>query len=153
MAEKNYFTKTEMLTKEEALKKTNWFLINAEGKTLGRLSSEIAKILRGKHRTDYTPHVDCGDGVVVVNSEKIVLTGNKEAQKKYYHHTRFLGGLKEIPFLRMLRTKPTEPLRLAVWGMMPKTKLARKQMKKLRLFAQAKHTMHTQKPIEINLKG
>ncbi|NGX31310.1 MAG: 50S ribosomal protein L13 [Chlamydiae bacterium] len=151
--EKNYFIKTAMLTKEEAEQKTQWFLFDAKGKTLGRLSSEIAKVLRGKHRVDYTPHVDSGDGVVVINADKFVLTGNKTAQKNYYHHTGFLGGLKETPFLRMMDKKPTEPLRHAIWGMMPKTKLSKKQMKKLRLFASDTHTMQAQKPTAVNLEG
>ena len=126
-----------------------WFLFDATGKTLGRLSSEIAKVLRGKHKPTYTPNSDVGDGVVVINAEKIVLSGNKEAQKVYKHHTGFLGGLKEIPYRRMLERHPERIIQKSVKGMMPKTKLGRAMYKKLKVFAGGEHTLKSQKPIAV----
>lgn len=138
-----------MLTTKDAQEARVWFEIDANGKTLGRLASELTRILRGKHRTSYTPHIDCGDGVIVLNAEKIKVTGNKEASKEYYHYTHHIGGLRCTSYRTMMERKPTEILRLAVKGMMPRTKLARAQMKRLRIFKGEQHDMAAQKPHKI----
>lgn len=128
-----------------------WFLINAEGKILGRLASSIARILRGKNKPIFTPHVDTGDFVVVINAEKIKLTGRKLKNKIYYHHTGYPGGLKEIPAEKLLSEKPTELLRTAVKGMLPKTSLGRKMLKKLKIYAGPEHPHEAQKPVLIQI--
>ncbi len=142
---------TTLLTKEEVIHARRWLLIDAQGKTLGRLASEIAKILRGKHKPDFTPHVDCGDGVVIINAEKVVVTGAKEAQKIYRYHTGAMSGMREVPYRTMLARKPDYILWHAVKGMMPKTRLTEAQMKKLRIFAGEKHEMPSQSPIVVNI--
>lgn len=147
--DKASFQKTNFLNKEEA--KHNWFLLDATGKTLGRLSSEISKILRGKHQPTYTPHVDGGDGVIIINAEKVKVTGNKEGQKVYRYHTGFIGNLKEIPYRTMQERKPCYIIEHAVKGMMPKNKLTRKQMKRLRIFAGDEHNMQAQQPVAVNI--
>ncbi|MDQ3966482.1 MAG: 50S ribosomal protein L13 [Actinomycetota bacterium] len=123
-----------------------WHLIDAEGQTLGRLATEIARLLRGKNKPQYTPHIDTGDFVVVVNAEKVVVTGNKAEQKVYYRHTGYPGGLRETSFEAMLERKPTEILRRAVRGMMPKTRLGRQQLRKLKIYAGPKHPHEAQNP-------
>lgn len=143
--------KTHFVTKEDARANRKWYLLDASGKTLGRFASEVAKILRGKHKTDFTPNVDTGDGVIVINTEKLVVSGAKEAQKKYYHYTGYIGGLKETPYRVMKEKKPGYILEHAVKGMLPKTKLAKQQIKKLRIFIGDKHNMEAQKPIEANI--
>ncbi len=142
---------TQMLSKEKARNTRRWYLLDAKGKTLGRFAPEVAKILKGKHRTDYTPHVDCGDGVIVINAGQIKVTGSKEGQKTYYRYTGFMGGLRAVSFREMLQKKPTRILEHAIKGMLPKTRLGRKQMKKLRLFAGAAHKMDAQKPLTIEV--
>jgi large subunit ribosomal protein L13 len=127
-----------------------WFLLDATGKTLGRFASEIAKVLRGKHRPDFTPHIDCGDGVIVINADKIVVTGSKKARKIYRYYTGSMGGLREIPYATMKDRHPTYPIEHAVKGMMPKSRLARNQMKRLRIYAGAEHDMTAQQPIVVN---
>lgn len=129
----------------------SWLIIDAAGKTLGRLSSEIAKILRGKHKVDFTPHVDSGDGVIVVNAEKVRVTGNKAAQKVYHRYTGWIGGLREVPFETMLARNPGEVISHAVRGMLPKTKLGRRQAKRLRVQAGAALRHTAQKPINVNI--
>ncbi|MDO5097014.1 MAG: 50S ribosomal protein L13 [Peptostreptococcaceae bacterium] len=119
--------------------KRKWYLVNAEGKTLGRLSTEIARILRGKHKVTFTPHVDGGDFVVVVNADKVVVTGKKADQKMYRHHTGYIGNLKEISYKRMLQEKPQEIITAAVRGMLPKSKLRAPMMKRLRVYAGGEH--------------
>lgn len=148
--ERNRFGKTTMVKKEQA-EHCSWFLLDASGKTLGRLASEIAKILRGKHKTTFTPHVDTGDGVIVMNAEKVHVTGAKEAQKIYRNYTGFIGGMRETPYRDMMKKNPTYILKHAVKGMMPRNRLARKQMKKLRIFVGDKHIHQAQQPISINL--
>jgi large subunit ribosomal protein L13 len=123
-----------------------WHLIDAEGQTLGRLATEISRLLRGKHKPQYTPHVDTGDFVVVVNAEKVVVTGKKAEQKVYYRHTGYPGGLKETSYETMLERKPTEILRRAVRGMMPKTRLGRQQLRKLKIYAGPEHPHEAQRP-------
>lgn len=128
-----------------------WFLINAEGKVLGRLASAIARILRGKNKPIYTPHVDTGDFVVVINAEKVKLTGKKLKNKIYYHHTGYPGGIKEAPAEKILSEKPTELLKMAVKGMLPKTSLGRKMFKKLKVYAGPNHPHEAQKPILLQI--
>ncbi|MDP1836316.1 MAG: 50S ribosomal protein L13 [Chlamydiales bacterium] len=140
---------TPMLKVEEV--ERQWLVIDAKGKTLGRLASEIAKILRGKHRPDYTPHVDSGDGVIVINAGEIAVTGNKEAQKIYRSYTGHIGGMREVTFRTMKARKPTEMLRRAVDGMIPATKQGRAQLKRLRLFAGAEHDLAAQQPIKVSV--
>lgn len=137
--------KTKILKKEEP--KRAWYILDASGKTLGRFASEVTKILRGKHRTDYTPHVDCGDGVIIINAEKIVVSGAKEAQKMYTYYTGYMSGMREIPYRQMMDKNPTYIIRHAVEGMMPKTRLAKAQVKKLRIFKGEQHDMQAQQPI------
>jgi large subunit ribosomal protein L13 len=123
-----------------------WHLIDAEGKTLGRLASEIARLLRGKNRPQYTPHVDVGDFVVVVNAEKIAVTGKKAEQKIYRRYTGYPGGLRELSYEDMAERKPTEILRKSVYGMMPKTRLGRQQLSKLKIYAGPEHPHAAQNP-------
>lgn len=125
-----------------------WYVIDAEEKTLGKLAVEIAMILRGKKKPIYTPHVDCGDYVVVVNAEKVAVTGNKEKQKIYKHHTGYPGGLKEATLEELRAKKPEEIIRHAVKGMMPKGKLGRQMFKKLKVYAGPEHPHAAQNPEE-----
>jgi large subunit ribosomal protein L13 len=143
--------KTILLTKEEAQAARKWFVLDASGKTLGRFASEIAKILRGKHKTHFTSHVDTGDGVIVINAEKITVTGAKNAQKNYYYHTGAMSGLREVPYEVMKARKPDYIIRRAVKGMMPKTRLAEAQIKKLRIFKGDQHDMVAQQPQSVNI--
>jgi large subunit ribosomal protein L13 len=142
---------TLLLTKEQAASSRKWFLLDAKGKTLGRFASEVASILRGKHKTSYTPHVDCGDGVIIINADKISVTGNKEAQKNYIYNTGFVGGLREIPYSVMLGRKPQFILEHAIKGMLPDNRLTSLQLKRLRVFAGEKHNMHSQKPVAVEM--
>lgn len=142
---------TILLTKEEVRPLRKWLLLDASGKTLGRFASEVAKILRGKHKPHFTPHVDTGDGVVIINAEKIVVTGDKEAQKVYRHHTGAMSGMRETPYSIMRDRKPDYIIRHAVKGMMPKTRLTEAQMKKLRIYAGTEHDMQAQGPIPVNI--
>ncbi|HEU4847689.1 MAG TPA: 50S ribosomal protein L13 [Rubrobacteraceae bacterium] len=123
-----------------------WYVVDAEGQTLGRLATEIATILRGKNKPQYTPHVDTGDFVVVVNAEKVVVTGRKAEQKVYRRHSGYPGGLKETSYERMMERRPTEILRRAVKGMMPKNRLARQQLRKLKIYAGPEHPHAAQNP-------
>ncbi len=129
----------------------NWYLVNADGKTLGRLASEIAVILQGKHKPIYTPHVDTGDYVIVINAEKVVLTGNKWDQKLYQRHSGYIGGLKEIPYRKLIERRPTLPVREAVRRMLPKTTLGRRMFRKLKVYAGPTHPHTAQRPIELSL--
>ena len=124
----NHNQKTSLLTKKQSVDSRKWFELDATGKTLGRFASEVAKILIGKHRCDYTSHVDTGDGVVILNAEKIHVTGMKRARKIYRRYTGFMSGLREVTYETMLARKPTEILRLAISGMMPKTRLGKQQL-------------------------
>lgn len=132
-------------------KKQNWLILDASGKTLGRLSAEIAKILRGKHKPIFTTNDDCGDGVIVINAEKVMVTGNKAAQKLYRYYTGAMDGLREIPYRTMQARKPAFIIEHAVKGMMPKTRLARAQLKKLRVYKGAEHHQSAQLPIQVNI--
>ena len=123
-----------------------WYVVDAEGQTLGRLATEIARILRGKNKPQYTPHVDTGDFVVVVNAEKVVVTGKKAEQKVYRRHSGYPGGLKVTSYEQMMERRPTEILRRAVKGMMPKNRLARQQLRKLKIYAGPEHPHAAQNP-------
>jgi large subunit ribosomal protein L13 len=129
-----------------------WFVVDAEGEHLGRLAAEIAKILRGKNKVQYTPHVDVGDFVVVVNAERVVVTGKKAEQRVYRRHSGYPGGMKETSYEQMLARKPTEILRKAVYGMMPKTRLARQQFRKLKIYAGPEHPHTAQNPQSLEVK-
>ena len=126
--------------------KRDWYVVDAEGKTLGRLASEIASRLRGKHKAEYTPHVDTGDYIIVVNAEKITVTGNKAKGKVYYRHTEFPGGLKSITFEKLIAKKPEMVLELAVKGMLPRGPLGRAMYRKLKVYAGAEHNHVAQQP-------
>lgn len=124
----------------------NWYVVDAEGKVLGRLAAEVATILRGKHKPQFTPHMDTGDFVVIVNAEKIKLTGKKWEQKTYYWHTGYPGGLRSRTANELRSRQPEEIIRKAVWGMMPKNSLGRNQMKKLKIYAGPEHPHMAQMP-------
>jgi large subunit ribosomal protein L13 len=136
---KTYSAKPGEITRE-------WYLVDAEGKTLGRLATQIADTLRGKRKPQYTPHVDTGDFVVVVNAEKIQVTGNKLDQKRYYRHSGYPGGLRSRTLREQLERRPTEVLRVAVKGMLPKNRLARQQITKLKIYAGPEHPHEAQNP-------
>ncbi|MFW8601772.1 50S ribosomal protein L13 [Desulfobacterota bacterium M19] len=128
-----------------------WYIVNADGKVLGRLASEIATRLRGKHKPTYSTFMDNGDFVVVINAEKIKLTGNKLKDKMYYRHSGYMGGLRETSAGEMLEKKPTELLMAAVKGMLPKNSLGRTQLKKLKVYAGDRHPHEAQQPAELDL--
>ncbi len=123
-----------------------WWLVDARDQTLGRLASEVARILRGKHKPMYTPHLDTGDHVIVVNAEQIHVTGRKAEQKTYFRHSGYMGGEKHIPFKDMIDTHPERVVHLAVKGMMPKNNLGRDMLKKLRVYAGSEHPHESQQP-------
>jgi large subunit ribosomal protein L13 len=129
----------------------NWLVVDAEGQTLGRLSTQIADALRGKRKPEYTPHVDTGDFVVVINCEKVAVTGAKRTQKRYYRHSGYPGGLRSRTFEEMIERRPDEVIRHAVKGMLPRNRLARKQLTKLKVYAGPEHPHQAQmpKPMEI----
>ncbi|MDM8519643.1 50S ribosomal protein L13 [Anaerolineales bacterium HSG6] len=128
-----------------------WHVVNAQGKTLGRLATQIATVLRGKHKSIFTPHVDCGDYVIVINAEKVHVTGRKLLQKKYYRHSGYPGGLSEITLRDQLKKFPERVIEHAVRGMLPKNTLGRKMYKKLKVYAGDKHPHEAQKPQELNV--
>ena len=129
-----------------AMVERKWYVVDAAGMTLGRLSSEVAKVLRGKNKPEFTPHCDCGDYVIVINAEKIVVTGKKLDQKMYYHHSDYVGGMKEQTLREKLNRKPEQVIELAVKGMLPKGPLGRQMYKKLHVYAGAEHAHTAQKP-------
>ena len=128
-----------------------WYVVDAEGQVLGRLASRIALVLRGKNDPRYTPHANMHNHVVVVNAEKIRLTGNKLKEKTYHRHSGWIGSLRSITAEKLLEKKPTEPLRKAVWGMLPHNRLGRATMKRLRLFTGPEHHHQAQKPVELDV--
>jgi len=128
-----------------------WYLVDADGKTLGRLASEIARRLRGKHKVEYTPHVDTGDYIVVVNAEKIRVTGNKLKDKMYHHHTGYIGNLKSISLEKQLQKAPERVIEHAVRGMLPRNPLGRSMMKKLKIYAGAQHRHEAQQPQPLDI--
>jgi large subunit ribosomal protein L13 len=141
--------KTTMVRKEEV--RRNWYVFDAKGKTLGRFCTEIAKILRGKHKTSFTPNVDNGDGVIVINAGKISVSGAKEAQKIYRYYTGHIGGLREIPYRNMMDRHPDYAIRVGVKGMMPKTRLGKQQLRKLRIYQGEEHPYSAQQPVKVNI--
>jgi len=142
--------KTYQAKKEEV--GHDWYLVNAEGKVLGRLAVAVARVLKGKHKPTYTPHVDTGDFIVVVNAGKVSLTGRKLKNKIYYHYTGYPGGIKEMSAEKLLAKKPTEMIRIAVKGMLPKTSLGRQMLRKLKVYAGPNHPHEAQKPVSLEIK-
>lgn len=148
MSKKN---QTTFLTKEAASQNKRWYIFDAKGKTLGRFASEVARVLKGKHKPSYTPHVDTGDGVIVINAKDIVVTGNKEAQKMYRTYSGYPGSERSTSFRILKARKPKEIIYRAIKGMMPKTRLGEKQFKKLRVYVNDKIDMQAQNPIVANI--
>jgi large subunit ribosomal protein L13 len=130
-----------------------WYLVDAQGQTLGRLATQIADTLRGKRKPQYTPHIDTGDFVVVVNAEKIAVTGNKLDQKRYYRHSGYPGGIRSRTLREQLDRRPTEVIRTAVRGMLPKNRLARQQLTKLKVYAGPEHPHESQNPQPLSLEN
>ena len=126
-----------------------WYVVDATGYTLGRLSSEVAKVLRGKNKPIFTPHIDCGDYVIVVNADKVKVTGKKLDQKVYYNHSDYVGGMRETTLREMMAKKPEKVVELAVKGMLPKGPLGRSMIKKLHVYAGPEHEQQAQKPVEL----
>ena len=141
--------KSFMAKAEEVKRK--WYVVDAENKPLGRLASEVAKVLRGKHKPTYTPHVDTGDHVIVVNAEKVLLTGKKLDQKLYRYHTGWPGGLKEVKYRHLMEKRPEKAIELAVKGMLPKNSLGRSMYRKLKVYAGTEHEHQAQKPEILDL--
>ncbi len=142
--------KNTFMQKKEEIKR-DWYVIDAEGMPLGRVAAKVAHVLRGKHKPTYTPHVDCGDFVIVTNASKIVLTGNKLDDKMYYNHSGYPGGLRERTAREMKENYPIEMMERAVKGMLPKGRLGRQMYKKLFVYADVKHPHTAQKPVEMKL--
>ncbi|TPE52340.1 50S ribosomal protein L13 [Maribrevibacterium harenarium] len=138
-------------TAKPAEVRRDWFVVDAEGKTLGRLATEIARRLRGKHKAEYTPHVDTGDYIVVINAEKVRVTGNKASAKQYYRHTGYPGGLRSMNFEKLIDHAPERVLELAVKGMLPKGPLGRAMHKKMKVYAGTEHPHAAQQPQELNI--
>jgi large subunit ribosomal protein L13 len=136
--------KTFVIKKTDIQRK--WYLVDAEGKTLGRIATEISVLLRGKNKPEFSPHLDIGDGVVVVNAEKVFLSGGKEEKKKYYSHSGYSGGMKEISVGKLREKKPAEIIRKAVSGMIPKNRLKKSILSRLRVFVGSEHTLSAQQP-------
>jgi large subunit ribosomal protein L13 len=128
-----------------------WYVVDADGATLGRLASEVARILRGKHKPTYAPHMDMGDHVVVVNAEKVRVTGGKETKKLYRHHSQYPGGLREVPYERLARERPERLVEKAIRGMLPHTRLGRRMAGKLVVYAGPDHPHEAQKPVPLKL--
>ena len=138
------------VAKPETVKR-DWYVVDAEGKTLGRLATEIARRLRGKHKAEYTPHVDTGDYIVVVNAEKVAVTGNKAQDKMYYSHTGFPGGIKSISFEKLIAKKPEMVIQKAVKGMLPRGPLGRAMFRKLKVYAGTEHNHVAQQPKQLEI--
>lgn len=145
-------TRTTMTAKPADIKKT-WYVVDAEGATLGRLATEVAAILRGKNKPYYTPNIDTGDFVIVINADKIVLTGKKLDKKMYFHHTGYPGGLRSASYRDLLNEKPEFVVEKAIKGMIPKTKLGRAQASKLKVYAGSEHKHAAQNPVVYTLRG
>lgn len=143
--------KNSYMQKKETVKR-DWYVIDAEGVSLGRLATRVADVLRGKHKPTYTPNIDCGDFVVVVNASKVNLTGNKLNDKIYYNHSGYTGGLRERTAKEMKESYPVEMIERAVKGMIPKTRLGRQVIKKLFVYEGAEHPHMAQKPVEMEIK-
>ena len=139
------------MAKAEAVER-KWYVVDAEGMVLGRLASQVAAILRGKHKPIFTPHVDTGDYVIIINADKVVLTGKKLEQKKYYHHSGYVGGLKEISYKTLLQKKPEFAVYEAIRLMMPKGPLGRQMLKKVKIYRGSEHNHVAQQPEVLELK-
>lgn len=144
-------SKTLQLTKKQAEDQRKWYVVDLDGKTLGRAATAIAHVLRGKNKPNFTPHVDGGDYVIVINANKVKLTGNKMADKMYYDHTLFPGGIKETPAEKLLARHPEDLIKRAVWGMLPKGPLGRRIYKKLKVYAAASHEHTAQQPETLSI--
>jgi large subunit ribosomal protein L13 len=131
----------------------DWYVVDADGQTLGRLASQVAEVLRGKRKPTYTPHVDVGDFVVVVNADKVAVTGDKREAKRYWRHSGFPGGIRSITLGEMLKRRPEEVIRRAVKGMLPRNRLARRQLRKLKVYAGSEHPHRAQQPQPLQLEG
>ena len=136
------------MAKAETIER-KWYIIDAAGKPLGRTAVKAADILRGKHRPEFTPHVDCGEFVIIINADKAVLTGNKLEDKYYHHHSGYIGGLKSIQYKKLMATRPEMAMELAVKGMLPHNKLGAKAFTRLKVYAGAEHNHAAQKPVEL----
>lgn len=145
--------RTVQMTKEEALAQRRWYVIDAEDKVLGRMATEIARVLRGKHKPSFSPHVDAGDFVIVVNAKRVKVTGAKESDKRYYRHTGYPGGLRVARLSEMRARKPEAVVRLAVKGMLPKNRLGRGQLGKLKVYAGPEHPHGAQTPEPLAIAG
>ncbi|OUD11706.1 50S ribosomal protein L13 [Thioflexithrix psekupsensis] len=133
--------------------KRDWYVIDAENMVLGRLATEVARRLRGKHKPEYTPHIDTGDYIVVINAEKVHVTGRKRTDKMYYHHSGYPGGIKGISFDKLVQKHPERIIENAVKGMLPKGPLGRDMYRKLKVYAGAEHRHEAQQPVELKLNG
>jgi large subunit ribosomal protein L13 len=145
--------KTYSAKPDEARASQKWHIVDAEGVTLGRLASQVARLIMGKHKPMYTPHVDCGDYVIVVNASKIRATGNKMTEKMYAHHSLYTGGFKESSLRNVLERRPERAIKEAVWGMIPHSRLGRKMIKKLKVYGGPEHEHAAQKPQALEIKG
>ncbi|MGH2957054.1 MAG: 50S ribosomal protein L13 [Solirubrobacterales bacterium] len=143
-------TKTYQATSQD--RERDWYVVDAEAKTLGRLASQIADVLRGKRKPTYTPHVDVGDFVIVVNAEKVAVTGNKREDKLYFRHTSYPGGIRSRSLGDLLEKRPEEVIRRAVKGMLPRNRLGRQQLRKLKVYAGPEHPHRAQKPEQLELE-
>ena len=141
--------KTYFATSENTEQK--WYVVDASGKVLGRLATQIAKVLRGKHKPEFTPHADAGDHIIVVNASEIKVTGKKETDKVYHSHSGYPGGIKDVTFDKMMQKDPTRVIEIAVKGMMPKNPLGRAMLRKLKVYAGAEHPHLAQQPVALNL--
>ena len=144
--------KTTFMQKKEDVVR-DWYVIDAKNMPLGRIASKAATLLRGKHKATYTPHIDCGDNIIIINASKVLLTGNKLEEKKYYNHSRYVGGLRERTAKEMKENYPEEMMERAIKGMLPKGRLGRQMYKKLHVYAGAEHPHTAQQPKLINLGG
>ena len=142
---------TKTFSAKPAEVKREWFVIDAEGKTLGRMATEIARRLRGKHKAEYTPHVDTGDYIVVINAEKVRVTGRKETDKVYYHHTGYVGGIKSITLDKLREKAPERIIEKAVKGMLPKNPLGRAMYRKLKVYSGSEHKHTAQQPTPLDI--
>ncbi len=143
--------KTFMAKAEEVQSK--WYVVDAEGKTLGRLASTVAHILRGKHKPTFTPNLDCGDHVIIINADKVVLTGKKLTDKIHYTHSMYPGGLKAVSYGKLLQSKPEYALTKTIWGMLPHNRLGRQMIKKLRVYRGSEHPHQAQQPENLEIKA
>lgn len=142
---KTFMAKAENVSRQ-------WYIVDAAGKPLGRVASQVAAILRGKHRPDFTPHVDTGDCVIIINCAKAALTGRKMDQKIYFHHTGYVGGLKETRYRDLMAKRPDFAMKKAIVGMLPKNRLGRQMITKLRVYAGSEHKQEAQQPIVLDIK-